>query len=182
MTSVEYLAQGIGIVAMAFNIFSYQGKKQGTVIALQLVGGLLFAINFMLLGAWVGGVLNIIAVVRAVLFLLKDKLQTQRYPWFIGFLLSYISVYILSFTAFGVAPTPAHLVVELLPVIGMTALHIGMMGKKASNLRKWGLVSSPSWLIYNLVAGSWGAIICEALTLCSIFLGMVRHDKEKQEL
>ena len=40
----EIIAQGIGILAMAFNILSYQGKKQQTVIALQLIGGALFAV------------------------------------------------------------------------------------------------------------------------------------------
>ena len=54
MEPIEIVAQIIGIAAMAFNIISYQGKKQSTVIALQLVGGALFAINFLMLGAVVG--------------------------------------------------------------------------------------------------------------------------------
>lgn len=179
MTPLKITAQIIGIFAMAFNIISYQGKKQGTVIALQLVGGTLFAINFLLLGAWVGGILNVIAVVRAILFLLKDKLKTEKLPWFILFLCSYITVYILSFTVFGVEPTPFNFVIESLPVIGMTALNVGFRLKNASDVRKCGLVSSPAWLIYNIVAGSWGAILCEAFTLVSIAVGMLRHDKKE---
>ena len=70
----ELIAQLIGIVAMAFNILSYQGKKQSSVIAMQLCGGALFAINYLLLGAAVGGLLNVIATVRAIVFLFKDKL------------------------------------------------------------------------------------------------------------
>jgi hypothetical protein len=60
----------------------------------------------------------------------------------------------------------------------MLALNIGFMLKDAAAVRKCGLVSSPSWLIYNLVVGSWGAIICEVLTLISIFIGMARHDQK----
>lgn len=74
----EIIAQGIGILAMIFNIVSYQGKKQSAVIALQLVGGAFFAINYLMLGAIVGGLLNIIAAVRATVFLFKDKLKTDR--------------------------------------------------------------------------------------------------------
>ena len=181
MTCIEYIAQAIGILAMVFNIVSYQGKKQGTVIALQLVGGCLFAVNFLLLGAWVGGILNIIAVIRAVLFLFKKQLKTEKLPWFILFLCSYITVYILNFTVFGVEPTLFNLIIEVLPVIGMTALNIGFRLKNASDVRKCGLISSPAWLIYNIVAGSWGAILCEAFTLISIGIGMVRHDKKKNE-
>lgn len=180
MEPIEIIAQAIGIVAMVFNILSYQGKKQKTVITLQLFGGLLFAVNFWMIGAKVGGILNVIAVLRALVFLFKDKLKADSVFWLIGFILSYIVVYILTFTTFGTELTPWTLIRELLPVIGMTALSVGFRLKDAANIRKCGLVSSPAWLLYNIAVGSWGAIICETLTLISIFVGMFRHDKKPE--
>ena len=180
METREIIAQGIGILAMVFNILSYQGKKQKTVIALQLCGGALFAVNFLMIGATVGGILNILAVIRAMLFLFKDKLKANSIFWLIGFVLSYIAVYVLTFTVFGTEPTPWYLIREILPVIGMTALSVGFRLKDAAGIRKCGLVSSPAWLIYNIAVGSWGAIVCETLTLISIFIGMFRHDKKSQ--
>lgn len=179
MEPFEIIAQAIGIAAMIFNIISYQGKKQSTVIALQLVGGALFAINFLMLGAVVGGLLNIIAVIRAIIFLFKDKLKADRLPWFICFIIIYVGIYILNFTVFEKEPTAFNLIIEVLPVVGMIALNVGFRLKNASDVRKCGLVSSPAWLIYNLVAGAWGAIICETVTLISIFVGMFRHDRKK---
>ena len=178
MEPIEIVAQAIGILAMVFNILSYQGKKQKTVITLQLFGGLLFAVNFWMIGAKVGGILNVIAVIRALVFLFKDKLKADSIFWLIGFILSYIAVYILTFTVFGTEPTPWHFIREILPVIGMTALSVGFRLKDAAGIRKCGLVSSPAWLIYNIAVGSWGAIVCETLTLISIFVGMFRHDKK----
>lgn len=177
MTPIEIIAQVIGIIAMAFNILSYQFKKKRAVITAQLLGAACFSINFLMLGAVVGGILNILAAIRAVVFLFKDKLKTDKWPWLIGFILCYIAVYILNFTAFGKEPTPVNLIVEVLPVIGMVALNIGFMQKSSAGIRKFGLISSPAWLIYNIVAFSWGAIICEALSLISIFIGMFRNDK-----
>ena len=181
MEAYEIIAQAVGIVAMAFNILSYQGKKQSTVILLQLFGGSLFAINYLMLGATVGSVLNIIGAVRAIVFLFKDKLKTDKLPWFIAFVASYIIVYILNFTVFGKEPTLYNLCIEILPVIGMVALTIAYRMKNASDVRKFGLISSPAWLTYNIVVGSWGAILCEIFTLCSILIGMFRHDKVKKE-
>ncbi len=178
MNPIEIIAQIIGIIAMLFNIFSYQCKKQKAVIALQLFGGALFSINYLLLGAVVGGILNILATVRAIVYLFKEKLKADRLPWFVGFVLSYVTVYVLNFTLFGTELTPFNLAIELLPVIGMVALNVGFRLKDAAAVRKCGLVSSPAWLIYNVIVGSWGAIICEILTLISIFLGMLRHDKK----
>ena len=58
MTTTQIIAQAIGILAMAFNIISYQGKQQKTVIALQLIGACLFSVNFLMLGATIGGILK----------------------------------------------------------------------------------------------------------------------------
>ncbi len=179
MEPIKIIAQMIGIAAMACNIISYQGKTQKTVIALQLCGSVLFSVNFLMLGATVGGILNIIAVIRAVVFLFKDKFKAEHSAWFIGFLASYGAVYILNFAVFGKEATILNLCIELLPVIGMTALNIGYRMKNASAVRSLGLVSSPAWLIYNISARSWGAIVCEVFTLVSILVGIFRHDKKK---
>lgn len=178
MTTTQVVAQILGIAAMLFNIVSYQGKNQRTVIALQFFGGVLFGLNYLLLGAAVGALLNFIGVVRATVFLLRDKLKTDQLPWTLGFTAVYLAVYVLNFTVFGKEPTAYHLIIELLPVVGMMSLHIGFLLKKASAIRKCGLVSSPAWLTYNIVVGSWGGILCEMFTLISIFVGMLRHDKK----
>lgn len=174
----EIIAQIVGLVAMLFNILSYQGKKQQTVIALQLFGAGLFAVNYLLLGATVGGILNLIAVIRAIVFIFKDKFKADSIPWLVTFIASYVAVYILNFTLFGKEPTLYNFVIEVLPVIGMLALNIGYRLTDSANIRKCGLIASPAWLIYNVAANSWGAIICELFTLFSIIIGMLRHDKK----
>lgn len=178
MNPIEMIAQCIGLLAMLFNIISYQAKRQKNVIALQLCGGILFAANFLLLGATVGGILNILASIRAVVFLFKERLKADRFSWFVAFLASYVAVYILNFTVLGKEVTLFNLLIELLPVVGMTALNVGFRLKSAADVRRCGMVSSPAWLVYNIVVGSWGAILCETLTLISIVVGIFRHDKK----
>ena len=179
MPPIEIFAQGIGVVAMFFNILSYQCKKQKTIIVLQLLGSALFAVNFLLLGALVGGILNMICVVRAVVYLYKDKLKADRWPWLALFIATYLTSYILNFTVFGKAPTAWNLLVEMIPVIGTTAINVGFMLKDAASVRKCALVGSPCWLTYNLIVFSLGAILCEVFTLCSVGIGMLRLDKKK---
>ena len=178
MNTIEWVAQCAGIIAMMFNILSYQGRSQKSVIAMQFFGAVLFAVNYLMLGAAVGGILNILGIVRAVVFLFKERLKADRLPWLLGFVACYIGVYILNFTVFGKDVTGYNLIVELLPVIGMVALNIGFRLRNASDVRKCALISSPAWLIYNITVGSWGGIICELLTLGSIFIGMFRHDRK----
>ena len=65
---------------------------------------------------------------------------------------------------------------ELLPVIAMIASTISFRYSDAKTVRQYGLISSPLWLIYNIISFSVGAIICEILNLFSIVIGIFRHD------
>ena len=178
MTEIEIAGQIISIVAMACNILSFQQKRQSHLIVLQLLGGALFSVRVFMLGAVVGGILNVVATLRAVIFLFEKKLHASHPTWLCGFILIYAILYALSFTAFGVQATLTAFIIELLPIIGMTASTVGFMLKNSKSVRCLGLISSPAWLIYNIYYTSVGAIICEAISLCSIFIGMYRHDRK----
>ncbi len=181
MEPFDFIAQAVGIVAMLFVSVSYQSKKQKSIFALQFFGTMLFIVHFFMIGAIMGALLNALATVRAAVFLFKDKLKADRWPWFIAFVVAYFAAYVLNFTLFDKEVTPLNLVIELLPVVGMVALHLGFRLKKAADIRRCGLVASPSWLIYNILAGSWGGAICDSLSLGSIIVGMWRHDKKKKQ-
>ena len=178
MELFDIIAQIIGILAMAFNILSYQQKTRTQAIAFQLAGGLLFSVNFFMLGAIVGAILNAVAVVRAIIFLNKERLRADRLPWLIGFISVFILTYVLTFTLFDKEPSAKNLILESLPVIGMTATTISFRFTDAGSIRKYGLISSPAWLIYNIANLSVGAILCETFSLCSILIGMLRFDKK----
>ena len=177
MSPYEITAQAIGIVAMGFNILMYQNKTPKGAIAFQLIGASLFAVNFFMLGATVGALMNIIAVVRNLVFLNKERLHADHPLWLVGFVAVYIGAYVLTFTAFGKEWTLASGVLEFLPVIAMTAATVSYRCKDAAVIRRYGLITSPAWLVYNCINTAIGAIICEALSLVSIVIGMLRLDR-----
>ena len=171
---------GIGLAAMAFNITSYQRKTRMGVIGFQLWGSVLFALNFYLLGATVGAMMNVLSAIRAIVFLNKEKLRADHPLWLAGFTVTFLASYVLTFTLFGKEATFINLFAEFLPVIGMVATTVSFRYTDARTIRRFGLVSSPCWLIYNIGVFSLGAIICEVLSLGSIFIGMLRLDRSKK--
>lgn len=181
MGAIKIIGQAIGIVAMACNIISYQQKRQSRLVTLQLLGGVFFAVSFFMLGATVGGVMNLAATARGLLFLFEKRLRATHPAWLGGFIVLYAVLYVLTFTVFGVKPTPAAFFIEALPVIGMTATSIGFMLASSRAVRRLGLIASPAWLAYNIYYGSVGAIVCEVISLASIFIGMYRHDRRPRE-
>lgn len=180
MTGAEIAGQIVSIFAMGCNIISYQQKKQSHLVVCQLSGAVLFSVSFFLLGATVGGLLNLVAAIRAVIFLFSEKLRASHAAWLFGFIACYLVFYALTFTVFGVEPRLTTLIIEALPVIGMTALSVGFMRGDSGAMRRMGLISSPAWLIYNIYYFSVGAIICETISLVSIFVGMLRHDRAEK--
>lgn len=179
MNHTALIGQIVGLFAMAFNILSYQQKTRARAILFQLFGGLLFSLNFFLLDAIVGSLLNVIAVVRAVVFLNREKLNADHPLWLAGFTAVYLLSYGLTFTVFGKEAAPLNLLVEFLPVIGMVATTVSFRYTDAKAIRRFGLISSPCWLIYNIVNFSLGAIVCEVLSLGSILIGMHRLDRRE---
>jgi len=179
MDTRQIIAQAIGIFAMAFNILSYQRKTRGGAIGFQLCGSLLFSLNFWLLGATMGCILNLISAFRALVFLNRDRLRANHPAWLAGFLVAYLLSYVLTFTLLGREATLRNLVVEFLPLIGMVAVTLSFRMTDAKAIRRYGLISSPCWLIYNIAAFSLGAILCEVLSLGSILIGMFRLDRQK---
>lgn len=178
MTAYDIIAQAVGLVAMVFNILSYQQKTARGAITFQLVGSSLFAVNFFMLGATVGGLMNLIAAFRAIVYRNKKRFRSDSIVWLAVFIALYVLSYVLTFTLLGKTFRPATGLLELLPVIAMTATTVSFRMESAKAIRRFGLISSPSWLVYNIANLAVGAIVCEAVSLVSIGIGMLRHDRQ----
>ena len=186
MNALEIIAQSIGIVGMIINLISYQQKKQKNLITCQMLGGGMFVFNFMLLGIvdgtfYIGTLLNVLGVFRCIVFANKGKFKSDNPIWIAVFTLLYFGAYALSFTVFGNEATPKNLIIEIVPVLAMVAGTFAVYMKRSADARKLSLISSPLWLVYDAFANSLGGVIGESLNLCSIVVGMLRHDVGKKE-
>ena len=181
MNIPEILAQAFGIIAMAAIVLSYQCKNKKTLLCIQLVGNVFFAANMLMIGAYVGGLLNVIAIVRALVYMKKESLKLPISVVNSIFIFLYFVSYALVFTVFGKEFTLTNAIVEMLPVIGMTALTFGFAGSNAKAVRLCSLINSPCWLIYNLVSFSIGGILCEVISLVSLATAIIRLDIKKKK-
>ena len=185
MEALEIIAQIFGIIGMVFMISSYQVKSQKGLITVQLFGAIFFFINFLLLGVvkgvvLIGAVLNFIGILRCIVFSNKEKFHAEKKIWLIGFIISYFVAYALVFTVLGTEPTTRNLIVELFPVIGMISANIAFFKKDARSIRLLGFITSPAWLIYDIINFTLGGVITESLSLVSIVLGIIRYDIKKK--
>lgn len=180
MEPYEIIAQAVGIVAMLFNVLSYQQKSSKGVIVMQLFGGALFTVSYFMLGAMVGALLNLLAVLRAVVYSNKEKFRADHKGWIYLFTLLFGLSFVLTFTVFGKPFTLGAALLEFLPVFAMFVVTIGFYVNKAAFIRKMALISCPCWLIYNIFNLAVGAMICDGISLVSAVVGIIRLDIKKE--
>ena len=85
MTPFEFLVQVIGFVGIALNILSVQFNKHWQIMLLKTLGSMTFVLQYILLGAWVGMVMDLIGSIRNVIFTLNVKNGRSNKGWIIAF-------------------------------------------------------------------------------------------------
>ncbi len=181
MDLIDYVAQGFGIIGMIFNIIVFQQKSQRKVLMFQFFAAASFALNYLLLGSIIGGLLNIVGAFRSLVYYFDKKTHANSIAWFIVFILAFASSYPLTFLVFNTPKTTFHFITELLPVLAMIIATIAIRIGSSKAVRGLGLISSPLWLTYNCFSGSIGAIASEILNLISIIIGIIRLDIKRKK-
>lgn len=162
---MEFVAQLIGIVAMMINISSFQCKKNQHLFILIGIGSLLFSINFLLLGAYVSAIYNIISIIRSALSLNK-KTFTKSSFYFLCVL--YVVGTIFAYD------NPWSIVLFVAQIVQTYA----MWFQDGAGIRKAQYYFvSPVWIVNNIIVFSIGGILCELFMMTSALISYFRFRK-----
>lgn len=160
------IIQGIGVLGIIASILSFQCKKHNKLMFYRTSNESLFALQFILLGAYTGAAMNIIGCARNIIFaemVKKDKKTTVPCFIFSGLFLIFSAVTWAGFRS---------ILIGIAKVVSTFAYG----NKNVFLVRIMILSSATAWLIYNAIVGSWAGVINESLTLISIIVGIFRID------
>lgn len=160
-------AQIIGIIALIIIIVSYQFNDRKKLVFLQFFSGIFFSIHFIMLGAYTGGVINIIGVIRAAVYYYKGKYSwSSCVIW--PFLFSISGAVISAFTWDSA--------LSILPAVAFACTSIALWIDKTTLTRVFCLGSSVSFIIYNFACTSYSGVLTEAIAICSLLVAFARFD------
>ena len=177
----ELIAQIISIGGMSMNVLSFQRKEQKQIIFMQLLGSTLFGISYFMIGAFVGGMLNVVGMIRAIVYYKRELFRTDKIYWVWGLSAAYVAIYVTTFALLGTEPSAGNLAVEALPTVGMIITTFSFYLGKASAVRFIGILNSPLWLVYNIVEFNIGGIITEVIVIASIIIAILRYDLKRDK-
>ena len=159
-------AQIFGLLGLALSIMAFQFKKHQNIVLLKLTSELVFSIQYILLGAWTGAVLDFISVIRNFLFYKFVKKNISTTPVIVIFGIFVVITGFVTFDGF----------ISILPIGSklLTTVSYGM--RKERWLRVITLPSCILWIIYNLYVGSWAGALTDSMTLVSLLIAMYKFD------
>ena len=161
----ELAVQAIGFVGVAFFIASYQIKSNTALFLCQMIGCIIFCVQFFILEAYTGAIGLIINIIRNLLLVKrKDWKWVERKSTMLVILalLTVMTIY----TWNGI--------ISLLPFISVAVTTIGYWSNNAQKIRLSQFIGSPCTLLYDVLIRSWGGVLSETITLASIIISVIR--------
>lgn len=172
------IGQILGLVALAFTALSYQTESSKKMLVIQTVATALFSVHYLLIDATTGMALNILAIVRNLIYCNRDKnflpFRLDRKfcrGWFFPVLMT-VSIGILGALAWKDW-------YSLLIIIGLMINTMFLALPNTQTIRKSILLTSTMILTYDIFVLSIGGIINEAVAISSSVIGIVRMRKKQ---
>ena len=161
----EYMVQAIGFLGVALFIVSYQIRSNRALFLCQLMGCIVFCVQFFLMGAYTGAISLIVNIARNLLLIKSNDWKWAKSQ----VTLAAIIVLLLVMTICTWAGW-----ISILPFVSVAVTSIGYWTQNAQKIRLSQLFGSPCTLLYDILVHTWGGAVCEAITILSIIISIVR--------
>ncbi len=160
------------VLSILFNALAYQQRtKRGILMTVVAAMGCV-SVYYFLKGTVAGGLMNLISIVRSLVFDRKDagvKCFSSKWILF-GFMAFFVGAGVYS----GVVNKEG--VWAFLSVSGMVFATVAMWVKKPRTVRLLSLPGMISWLIYNAHNSLWLLNVSDIICIASILVGIFRYD------
>lgn len=151
---------------MALMVVSFQMKSNKLLFTLQIMSSIGFATSYFLLGFLDACFLNVLALIRCILFLIK---RLKGNVWVLILLeVSFIVCTIFTYQS----------IFSILILIAQMVGTFSMWTNNGKIIRYLNLfITCPFWLANNINAFSIGGIVCESFNIISILIALFRYRK-----
>lgn len=173
MHLIEITAQIFGIVGLLLTAYSFQEKNNKKFFVKQGLAGLMFFMNFILIGAVSAALFNLTNLVRGTLLSKND-----HKPWrlmVIGIL--YTACFVFSLTR--IINEPFQIFLSAITYFTLMLMSVFMWIGNGKYIRYAQFtLSSPSWIIHNIFNFSLGGLLCEIFSMISVVISFIRYGRD----
>ena len=170
------ISQIIGLAAVALFLLSYQLKKRKQIVLATCISNTLYVVQYVLLGAFSGAFMDLLSAVGSFLAGRKHSVNFRKHTKLIAF----ATLSLIAAVGIVIAVLRKDYI-ELIPVVGAIFQTGGLWCEKEQNIRKFGIIGAPFWLVYNLISQAYGAALGSILIIGSAAIAILRFRKNQKE-
>lgn len=168
---LNLIAQLLGFIAMGIAIAMYQFKKHRTILILMSLCSLVWSLHFLCLGLYTPVGMNMINVLRGVVYSFRDRKWAQNIIIPAVFIVLCAGSVVLTWDSMW----------SILPFIASIFATVANWQKNTRLLKYLSVPVCVCWFAYNIANGSIAGTLNEAFALLSIAFYLIRTRKEKSE-
>ena len=168
------IPQIVGLLAVAAFLFSYQQKKRRNIILFNVISRLLYILQYVLLGAFSGAVLDVMGAISSIIAAKKDVPLIKKHTKVIVVVLDILIV------AAGLLLYKD--VFSLLPIAGVLLHTTAFWINDEKVIRRVSLLGSPFWFVYNFYSKAYFSSLGDALSMVSIVIAMIKFRDKKDKI
>ena len=163
------IGQGFGILAIILGFVSYQMRTQRQVLLMQTAVATVFCIHYGMIGAYTALAMNLVCIVRNVVYDYRARKQIRSPLIPIIFVVIQVFIGILSWESWY----------SVFVLLGIGINTYCMSFYDPQSVRKSILITCPLVFTYDVFAMSVGGAIYEAIAWTSAVIGILRYRKGK---
>lgn len=160
----DTIAQILGFIAMGIAIAMYQFKKHRTILILMSLCSLVWSLHFACLGLFTPVGMNMINVLRGVVYSFREKKWAQNNIIPAVFIILCAGSVILTWESIW----------SILPFIASIFATIANWQKNTRLLKYLSIPVCVCWFVYNIINGSIAGTLNETFALVSIAVYLLR--------
>lgn len=174
---MKIVAQIIGLLAVATFLLSYQQKKRTNIIVFNTVSRCLYILQYVMLGAFSGAVLDVLGAVSSIIAEKKDTSFIKKHPKVV-----LISINLCIIISGSIIALINKSWLDLFSIAGVLLHTSAFWINDEKIIRRVSLLGSPFWFVYNFFSEAYGSSIGDILTMCSIIIAMIRYKKSNNSV
>ena len=176
MKPIEIIANGIGLVAITLYVLGYLQKTRKNIILVSVISKVLYVLQYILLGAISGAILDIVGALSSILAERKNK---------IGFIKKHTVLFVVIMDSLMIAGGAVLFFVfgdkyAIFSTLGVLLHTSAFWIDDEKKIRKLSFCGSPFWFIYNFMSKAYSCCIGDLLSMVSIVTSMIRYGDFKK--
>lgn len=161
------VAQAIGFLSLVLSLVSFQMKTRTQILIFQCMASLSCAVSLIMLGGIAGGILDVVAFSRTLVFSLADRYRWAKSRlWLPFYTVLIIAVGIITWDPTGIG--------TLFAIAGTLFSTVALYQKRERLMRIISLFAGPCWIIYSLIYSSAFGVLNEIIAMTSLIIALIR--------